>query len=175
MLYLIPEEQKKRILMSYYARIVQVGTWFLIGIFLVIGIASIPTILSLQTEVGTTEQKTAQLEEQISKAQAESTEADAILIAHKIEILKTQSEQDIRKRYIEISKVVQSVKGVTITSLTIDTLTKKIQIVTEVQNKDIAKDLVDALNKTTYTGATLPYSVLSEKSSFIFAQNLSYE
>lgn len=175
MLYLINEEQRKRITADYYARIAQVSVWFLVGIFLVIGIGALPTILLLQTEVSTSEQQIAQLEVEIEKAKSQSTEEDATAITNKIGILKTVSATDIRKRYLEVERVTESVSGVKITSLTIDSLSKKVQIITEIRNKDAAKELVDALNKTSYKGATLPYSVLSEKASFIFAQNLSYE
>lgn len=175
MLYLINEEQRKRILADYYARIAQVSIWFLVGIFLVVGITAMPTILLLQTEVKTSEQKIAQFEADIEQAKSQSTEEDAIKITNKIEILKSSSAADIRKRYLEVERVAESVSGVKITSLTIDSLTKKVQIITEIRNKEAAKELVDELNKTTYKGAQLPYSVLSEKASFVFAQNLSYE
>lgn len=175
MLYLINEEQRNRIIADYYARVAQVSVWFLIGIFLVIGIASLPTILLLQTEVRTSEQKIALLESEIQKAKSESTEEDATAITNKIEILKTVTSPDIRRRYIEVEKIVESIPGVKITSITIDSLAKNVQVITEIQSKETAKELVDALNKTTYKGANLPYSVLSERGSFTFAQNLSYE
>ena len=175
MLYLINEEQRKKIVADYYARVGQVIVWFLIGIFIVIGIAALPTILLLQTEVRTSEQRIAQYEAEVAKAKAESTEEDAAAITNKLEILKNVSALDIRKKYIEIERVAEAVPGIKITSVTIDALSKKVQIITEVRDKDAAKELVDAFNKTTYKGANLPYSVLSEKASFIFAQNLSYE
>lgn len=175
MLYLITEEQRKRITLNYYARVMQVVTWFVIGVFITIGVLSIPTIVLLQTEVSTSEQRISDLEYEIAKAKRESTEEDASMITNKIEVLKIVYAIDTRKRYMEIERIAESVGGVKITNLTIDTLAKTVQIITTVRDKESAKVLVDALNKTSYKGANLPYSVLSEKSSFIFAQNLKYE
>lgn len=175
MLYLITEEQRKRITLNYYTRVMQVITWFVVGVYVMIGILVIPTMILLQTEVKTSEQKISDLEYEIVKAKKENTEEGAKFITNKIEVLKLAYSTEARKKYMEIERVVQSVSGVKITSLTVDTLTKTVQIITTVRDKDSAKALVDVLNTTTYTGATLPYSVLSEKSSFIFAQNLKYE
>ncbi len=175
MLYLINQEQRKKITSDYLARVLQVVTWFLFGIFIVVGILSLPTILLLQTEVSTSEQKIIDLEGEIERAKSERTEEDATLITNKIEILKAMAPSDIRKRYLEIEQVIGLVPGVEITTLTIDSLSKNVQIITQVRDKESAKQLVDSFNKTAYKGAVLPYSVLSEKDSFIFAQNLSYE
>lgn len=175
MLYLINEEQRKKIITDYYIRVGQVVSWFLIGIFLTIGVLALPTILLLQTEVKTSEQKITNLETDIAAAKSMSAEEDATLITNKLEIFKIATTSDIQKRYIEIEKVAESVPGVFVTELNVNVLNKTVQIITEVEDKEAAKALVDMLNKTTYKGAVLPYSVLSEKDTFIFAQNLTYE
>ncbi|MES2985972.1 MAG: hypothetical protein V4686_02495 [Patescibacteria group bacterium] len=175
MLYLINEEQRKKIIADYYIRVGQVVSWFLVGIFLTIGVLAVPTILLLQTEVRTSEQKILNLEREIETAKDMSTEKEATVITNKLEIFKTATVSDIQKRYLEVENTVESVPGVLITGLNVNVLNKTVQIVTEVKDKEVAKDLVDVLNKTTYKGAVLPYSVLSEKGSFIFAQNLTYE
>lgn len=175
MLYLINEEQRKRIIGDYYTRVWQVVSWFLIGVFLMIGIFAIPTILLLQTEVQTSEEKIVQFEADVEKGKAESTEEDATKITNKLEILKTVYPVDIRRKYAEIERIVENVEGVRLTSVNIDALSKSVQIITIVRDKESAKTLVDTLNKTTYKGSNLPYSVLSQKASFTFAQNLTYE
>lgn len=175
MLYLINEEQRKKITGDYYTRVWQVVSWFLIGVFLMVGIFALPTILLLQTEVRTSEERIVRFESEVEKAKSESTEEDATKITNKLEILKTVYPVDIRKKYDELERIVENVDGVRLSSITIDALGKSVQIITVVRDKESAKALVDTLNKTTYKGSNLPYSVLSQKASFTFAQNLTYE
>jgi hypothetical protein len=175
MLYLIPDEQRKKIVTEYYARIAEVVSFFLVGIFLMIGILAIPTVLMLQTEVKNSEEKISALESGIAQAKNSNTEVDATRITNKINILKEVYSFDIRKKYIEIRGIIEGVSGAQLTSVTIDSLTKTVNIVTEVQGKEVAKTLVDTLNKSSYKGATFPYSILSQKGTFTFAQNLTYE
>ncbi len=60
-------------------------------------------------------------------------------------------------------------------SINIDSLSKKIVVSANIDNKNTANILVDKLNNTAYKGAELPYSVFSQSKNFILNQNLSYE
>ncbi|MES2622800.1 MAG: hypothetical protein V4576_00140 [Patescibacteria group bacterium] len=175
MLYLIHDEQRKKIIADYYARIVQVVTWFLVGIFIIVGILSLPTILLLQTEGRTSTDKIQQLEKDIEAAKSTSTEEQAAIITNKIDILRQTYPVSVQATYIDLERIAESISGVHINSINVDALTKNVQIVMEVRDKEVAKAVVDAFNKSKYKGATLPYSVLSEKATFTFAQNLKYE
>jgi Tfp pilus assembly protein PilN len=175
MLYLIHEGQRKKIVDSYYVQVWQSLLYVLLGVFCMIGILAIPTILLLQTEVEVTANQIDVLTAEIEQSESDDFEGEVAQIANKIDILKQVYPVDVRSVYLDIQKIVGSIPGIYIQSISVDALTKTIQLVTQVDDKEVAKSLVDVLQKTTYTGATLPYSVLSEKSSFTFAQNLSYE
>lgn len=175
MLYLIHEEQRKKIVDSYYVQVWQSLLWIFCGVFIVIGILVIPTIVLLQTEVKVTADQIDSLEAEIRQTESKDFEGEVTKITNKIDILQQVYPVDVRLIYIDIERIVGAVPGVHIERLSVDALTKTVQLVTEVQDKEVAKNLVDALQKTKYTGATLSYSVLSEKASFTFAQNLTYE
>lgn len=175
MLYLINEQQRKKIIGDYYANVWKVVSLFLFSIFIITGILAIPAVLLLQTEVKTSTDKVSLIESEIQKSKLDSAEEEAIKITNKVHLLIGVHVSDIAKRYENIQNIVSSVSGVSITKITIDTLTKSVSIVTQVRDKEVAKDLVDMVNKTKYKGANIPYSVLSEKASFSFTQNLTYE
>ena len=129
MLYLINEEQRKRIMKKYYGSVIQVISWFLIGLCVMIGILSIPTILMLQTEVRVSTDKITFSENEIQKVRAENPEEEAIVVTNKINILKDVYPSSIRDEYIAITEVLKSVPGVNVTTLTIDTITKSIHFI----------------------------------------------
>lgn len=175
MLYLIHDEQRKRIIDRYYTSVWKSVSWMLVLVCLVAGASAIPTILLLRTEGKVSESSIASLESELKNNTLEGSEAEVAKITNKIHILQDVNTTDVRKTYQNVERVVESIGGVRIISIHVDSVAKKIDIVTEVRDKKVAKDLVDALQKTSYKGANLPYSVLSERATFTFAQNLTYE
>lgn len=175
MLYLIHEEQRKRIVTAYYAQVWKSFMLIFICVCILTAILAIPTVLLLQTEVKITVDTIASLTSDIKQAESKDFESEVSKIQNKIRIFNEVPTADVRSIYIDIERIIEQVTGVRITSITVDSVTKTIQLTTEVQNKEVAKNLVDTLRKTRYTGSVLSYSVLSEKASFVFTQNLSYE
>lgn len=175
MLYLIHDEQRKKITDDYYICVWLSLSWALVIVFVIAAVSAIPTIVLLQTEVSVSRDRVAQLKAEIQASDSTGSEAEALKITNKINLLEQKAPVDVRKVYADITRITESVSGVRITGITVDSLSKSVQIVTQVRDKEVAKNLVDALKKTTYKGAELPYSVLSERASFTFAQNLTYE
>jgi hypothetical protein len=175
MLYLIHNEQRKKIVDNYYVQVWQSLLWALISVFIVIGVLAIPTVVLLQTEIRVTADQIDTLTSNIEQSKSENFEEDVSKITSKIHILKQTHPVDVRLIYLDMQNFIESVPGVNVQRVSVDSLTKTIQLVTKVQDKEVAKNLVDTLTKTVYKGASLSYSVLSEKASFTFAQNLTYE
>jgi predicted PurR-regulated permease PerM len=175
MLYLIHNEQRKKIVDNYYVQVWQSLLWALISVFIVIGVLAIPTVVLLQTEIRVTADQIDTLTSNIEQSKSENFEEDVSKITSKIHILKQTHPVDVRLIYLDMQNIIESVPGVNVQRVSVDSLTKTIQLVTKVQDKEVAKNLVDTLTKTVYKGASLSYSVLSEKASFTFAQNLTYE
>lgn len=175
MLYLIHEQQRKKVIQGYYARVLSVFMWACIVTSLLIAILAIPTIVLLHTETEIKRNLVKSLTEDIASSKSKDFENEVLRIQNKITILKQKYSSDARSVYMDIENIIASVPGVRITNITVDSLAKTIQLGTVVKDKEIAKKLVDVLQKTRYKGAVLSYSVLSEKSSFFFTQNLSYE
>jgi hypothetical protein len=175
MLYLIHEEQRKKIIAAYHARVVRVVTACLACIFVVAGVLTLPTLLLLQSEVRSSSYKIEQFERENATVSSTSSEAMAELVTGKIHILKQSRPSNVLELYADLERVAESQSGVKVQSITIDTLAKSAQIIMEVRDKEVAKAVVDEFNKSRFTGATLPYSLLSQKATFIFAQNLKYE
>lgn len=175
MLYLIHEAQRKNIVDKYYTQVWKSLLWVCCIVCLILAVLAVPTIILLQTEVSVTTDTIKLLETEIAEAESKDFEGKVAEISHKIDILKNTQPTRVYDIYQDITKIVQSVPGVYMQSVVVDTAQKNIQLVTRVSDKEVAKKLVDTLQKTSYTGAAVSYSVLSEKASFIFAQNLSYE
>ncbi len=175
MLYLIQDEQRKRIIDRYYTSVWQTVSWMFVLVCLIAGASAVPTILLLRTEGKVSESSIASLESGLQASTLAGSEAEVAKITNKINILQNVNTTDVRKTYQDVERVVESVGGVRLISIHVDSIAKKVDIVTEVRDKKVAKDLVDALQKTSYKGANLPYSVLSERATFTFAQNLTYE
>lgn len=175
MLYLIHEEQRKKIVDKYYTQVWQSLLWVFCTVFIIIGILVVPTILLLQTEVKVTTDTISTLESEIQLAESKDFEGEVSKITHKIDILKKIYPVDVYSVYLDVLRISEEVKGVQVKNISVDSLTKTIKLITEVQDKEVAKNLVDVLQKTIYKGAAVSYSVLSEKGSFTFAQNLTYE
>jgi hypothetical protein len=175
MLYLIHEEQRKRITNIYYTSVWKSVSGMLIVVCIVAGICAVPAVLLLRTEGKISEGNITLLESDLQDAKFAGSEAEVGKITNKIHILEKVDTTNVRKTYQDVQRVVESVSGVRVVSIRVDSLTKKVDLVTQVRDKNVAKDLVDALQKTSYKGANLPYSVLSERATFTFAQNLTYE
>lgn len=175
MLYLIHEQQRKKVIQGYYTRVLSVFMWACIGISLLVAILAIPTIVLLRTETEIKRNLVKSLTEDITTSKSKDFENEVLRIQNKITILKQKYSSDARSVYMDIENIIASVSGVRITNIIVDSLAKTIQLGTIVKDKEVAKRLVDTLQKTKYKGAVLPYAILSEKNSFFFTQNLSYE
>jgi hypothetical protein len=175
MLYLIHDQQRKKVIEGYYVQVFKIFMWAFIGTSFLIAILAIPTIVLLQTETQIKVGLVKSLTADIASSESKDFENEVLQIQNKITVLKQERSSDARGIYLDIENIVSTVPGVQITNLSVDSLTKTIQLGTDVRDKEVAKNLVDVLQKTRYKGAVLSYSVLSEKASFLFPQNLSYE
>jgi len=175
MLYLIHEEQRQKVIEGYYGQVWKSFLLVFLGVSFLTAILAIPTIILLRTEVEIKVDAVASLTSDIEAAESKDFESKVAHIQNKIRILRQAPPSDVRGIYVDVERIVEAVGGVRIVSISVDASTKTITLTTEVRDKEVAKKLVDTLQKTRYTGAVLSYSVLSEKASFIFTQNLSYE
>ncbi len=174
MLYLITTEQRKKIIDEYQARIWLVSSIALVLLVIIFFILSIPTILAMQSESSVLQSKIEPLETEQQNIQAESSKAGAVVITKNLGLLQSYSYKNVRDIYNDVIEVFEGVSGVSVQSITVDIVTKTVDITCLVRDKDVAKQLVDHIQTTKYTGANLPYNVLSEKASFIFNQKLTY-
>ncbi len=175
MLYLIHEQQRKKVIAGYYGQVLKSFTFVLLCVSILIAILALPTIILLRTEVEINVDAIETMTSEIEAAESKDFESNVSAIQHKIDILKQRPPSDVRAVYTDVQRIVDTVGGVYIMGISVDGLTKNIGLTTQVKDKEVAKKLVDVLQKTRYVGAVLSYSVLSEKGSFIFNQNLSYE
>lgn len=175
MLYLIHEEQRKKVIDRYYTHVLQTVLWVFVGVCSIVAILAVPTVILLQTEVKVTSDTISMLESDIRQAESKDFEGEVSKITNKIDLLKRIDTQGVHTVYSDIVRIVEGVSGVRIQNVSVDSLTKTIQLVMEVRDKEVAKNLVDVLQKTKYKGAEVSYAVLSQKASFTFPQKLTYE
>lgn len=174
MLYLITTEQRKKIIDEYQARIWLVSCIGLVILVAIFFILSIPTLLAMQAESRVLEQKMEPLQAQEQSIKEESTKEGAVAITKDLAILQLPAHTDVQGIYKDVVEVFQGISGVVVQDISVDTLTKTVDVTSLVRNKDVAKQLVDHIQTTKYTGANIPYSILSEKASFVFNQKLTY-
>ncbi len=174
MLYLITTEQRKKIIDEYQARIWLVSCVSLICLVVIFFIFSIPTLIAMQSESKTLAQKIAPLEAQEETMKLESTKEGAVAVTKDLAILQLPTRKPVRDIYNDVIEVFESIGGVVVQGVVVDTLTKTVDVTCLIRDKDVAKLLIDHINTTSYKGANLPYTILSEKTSFTFNQKLTY-
>jgi hypothetical protein len=174
MLYLITTEQRKKIIDEYQARIWLIAILGLISLAAVFFVLSLPTLLAMRSESAALNEKIEPLEAENRLMQAESTKEGAVAVTKDLALLQLPERKNVREIYTDIIQVFEGVSGVVVQSVSVDTVTKTINVICTVRDKDVAKALVDHIQTTGYAGADLPYTVLSERASFIFSQKLTY-
>ncbi len=174
MLYLITTEQRKKIIDEYQARIWSISVICLIFLAIIFFVISIPTVLVMRSESKILTEKLDPLEKETSLMQAESTKDGAVAITKDLSLLQLPKTTNVRDVYKDITQVFEGVSGVVIQNISVDIVSKTIDITSLVRDKDVAKALVDRIQTTKYKGANLPYTILSEKASFVFNQKLTY-
>jgi hypothetical protein len=176
MLFLITKKQKDKILDEYYSYLINIFTISVI-ILLIIFITSLfPTYLTMKIDKQILNDKLVPLQAEIDKNKTISVEKNSLSINDDISILSSSStNKNTVNIYNEIKTIYESVPNVGILSINVDTLSKKVAIVANIDNKNTANALVDKLNSSRYKGAELPYSVFTQSKSFVFNQNLNYE
>ncbi len=175
MFYLLSPKQKKKIQTEYWIKVSNLFSISLIVVYIiVIGLAT-PTVLKLYAELSTLNSQIEPLEHEISSTKVEVAKEGVTKILADVEILNKPNKEDISKIYKKFIEVVESVPGAKIQTVQVDLLSKSIQTTLFVRDKAVAQALVERIESEKYIGANLPYSVLSQKGSFVFAQKLSYE
>lgn len=175
MFYLLTEPQIKKIKREYWTRMFNLLTVSLFVVLLIAICLATPTIVRIYSELSALNSRIEPLQNEISTAEIEVAREGVSKILSDVEILNLPDKVDISKIYHRFVEVVESVPGAKIQTLNINTLSKSIQTVLLVRDKEVAQALVKRLTEEKYTGANLPYTVLSEKSTFTFNQKLSYE
>lgn len=175
MLYLITNEQRKKIIDEYQSKIWVVSCIGLVLLAIIFFVLSIPTILSIRAEANILAEKARPLEVEESLLNAESSNADSVMITKNIAILQLPIQKNIRDVYKDVVEVFESVSGVVVQTIDVDSVSKTVNVTSMVRDKEVAKKLVEQIQKTKYAGANLPYTVLSQKASFVFNQKLTYK
>lgn len=175
MFYLLSEPQKKKIQQEYYTKIVRLITTCLFVSFLIAICLAAPTVIRIYSELTGLNLAIQPLESQISTMKVEVAKEDVSKIVADVDILSLPQKGDISKVYTRFIEVVESIPGAKIQTISVDTLSKTIKTTLSVRDKDVAEELVKKITAEKYTGADLPYRVLSEKASFTFPQTLKYE
>ncbi len=175
MLFLITKKQKDKILDEYYSYLINVFIVSLIILFIILIVSLFPTylIMKVDREILTNKLTPLQTEKDLNKIQSE--DKNSLTVNDDISILSSSStNKNIVNIYNEI-KEIYNLPNVQILNISVDTLSKKILVIVNIDNKNTANILVDKLNNTRYKGAELPYSVFSQSKNFTFSQNLNYE
>ena len=175
MFYLLSKKQKEKIQTEYWVRVCNL---FSISV-LVVMVASIclatPTAIRMYSELSTLNSVVEPLQREITDSKLAVAKEGVNKILSTVDILNMPPRSDIALIYKRFIEVVESVPGVRINSIQVDTLSKTIQTDMLVKDKSVAQALVKRFEEEGYTGSVLSYSVLSQKGSFIFVQKLSYE
>lgn len=176
MLFLITKKQKEKILDEYYSYLINIFTVSLIILLIIFLTSLFPTHLTMKIDKKILTNKLIPLRAEIEKNKTESSEKSSLNVNDEISILSLGStNNNIVDIYKEIKEIYSSIPNVDILSVNIDTITKKVLVTANIDNKNTANILVDKLNSSRYKGADLPYSVFSQSKSFIFNQSLNYE
>lgn len=174
MLYLITTEQRKKIIDEYESRIWLVSCVGLVILVAIFFILSIPTILAMQAESKSLNEKVAPLEDEEKNMKEQSAKEGAVIITKNLALLQLSKEKNVRDIYKEVIEMFEGVSGVVIQNITVDTLSKTVDVTSLVRDKDVAKLLVDRIQASSYKGGSLSYDVLSQRASFVFNQKLTY-
>ncbi len=175
MLFLITKKQKDKILDEYHANLIYILTLSLVGLFIVFLISLFPSYLTMKVDRQILTDKVAPLQAQIDAYKADGEKNNSQGINNDISILSVGTKKDTIGIYKEIKSIYERIPNVQITSISVDMISKKVTVVANIDSKNTASILVDALNATRYKGADLPYSVFSQSKNFIFSQTLTYE
>ncbi|MEN9604577.1 MAG: hypothetical protein RJB39_262 [Candidatus Parcubacteria bacterium] len=175
MFYLLSTPQKKKIKQEYYSKVFRLLTTCLFITLVIAVCLAAPTIIKVYSELTSLNLAIQPLQDQISTMKVEVAKEDVSKILADVDILSLPPKPDISKIYVRLIEVVESVPGAKIQTVSVDTLTKTIKANLYVRDKDVAEALVKKITEEKYLGADLPYTVLSQKSSFTFPQTLNYE
>ena len=175
MLFLITKKQKDRILDEYHASMIYIFTLCLIGLFIVFLVSLFPAYLTMNVDRQILTDKISPLQAEIDQSKSETESNNAVGINNDISILSLGTKKDTVSIYNDIKGIYEGIPNIVLISINIDTLTKKVIIVANIDDKNTANLLVEKLKTTRYKGADLPYSVFSQSKNFIFSQTLTYE
>ncbi len=175
MLFLITKKQKDKILDEYHGNLIYIFTISLVVLFVIFLISLFPSYLTMRVDRQILTDKIAPLQLRIDYYKAESEKNNTAGINDDISILSLNPKKDTVAIYKEIKNIYQEIPNLQITSISVDSLSKKVTVIANIDNKNTANLLVDKLNSTRYKGADLPYSVFSESKNFTFSQTLTYE
>lgn len=176
MLFLITKKQKDKILDEYYSSLINIFIISIIILFVIFLVSLFPTYLTMKVDRQILTDKITPLQLENDKNKIESKEKNSLAVNDDISILSTDlTSKKTVSTYKEIKEIYNSVPNVEILSINVDSLSKKVFVVANIDNKNTANSLVDKLNASRYKGAELPYSVFSQSKSFVFNQSLNYE
>ncbi len=176
MLFLITKKQKDKILDEYYSYLLNILSTGIFILLVILLISFFPTYLIMKVDRQILTDKLSTLQNEIDKNKIQNEDKNSLNISNDISLLssdiKNKKTIDVNKEIIDIYKTIPNIK---ILSVNVDSLSKKVSITADIDNRNTANALVDKLNTTKFKGADLPYSVFSQNKNFIFNQNLSYE
>lgn len=176
MLFLITKKQKDKILDEYYSYLINIFTVSLFILLIIFIILLFPTYLTMKVDRQILTDKLTPLQIETDKNKTQSEDKNTLNVNDDISILSSSStNKNIVNIYNEIKDIYNNVPNVQILNISVDTLSKKVSVTANIDNKNTANILVDKLNTTRYKGADLPYSVFSQSKNFTFNQNLNYE
>lgn len=176
MLFLITKKQKDKILDEYYSYLINIFTISIIILLVIFLVSLFPTYLTMKVDRQILADKIIPLQLENDRNKTESKEKNSLEVNDDISILNTDlTSKKTINIYKEIKGIYSSIPNIEILSINVDTLSKKVFVVANIDNRNTANSLVDKLNLSRYKGAELPYSVFSQSKSFIFNQSLNYE
>lgn len=175
MLFLITKKQKDKILDEYYANLIYLFTLGIVGLFIIFLVSLFPSYLTMKVDRKIITDKIAPLQAQIDAYKIDSEKNNVDGVNDDIAILSVGAKKDTVEIYKEIKGIYGQIPNAQVTSISVDTASKKVVVVANIDTKNTASALVDLLNASRYKGADLPYSVFSQSKNFIFSQTLTYE
>lgn len=175
MFYLLSQKQKEKIQTEYWVKICNLFSISMVVIILASVCLAAPTAIRMYSELSTLNAYVEPLQREITDSKLAVAKEGVDKILADVDILNMPPKKDISSIYTRFIEVVESVSGVKVNSVNIDTLSKTIQAEMLVKDKSVAQALVKRFEEEKYTGSVLSYTVLSQKGSFVFAQKLSYE
>lgn len=175
MLFLITKKQKDKILDEYYGNLIRIFTLSIVVLFIMFLISLFPSYITMKVDRQILTDKIAPLQKGLDQSKGDGEKNNTVGINDDISILSLNPKKDTIEIYKQIKEIYQQTLNVQIINISVDSLSKKITVTANIDNKNTANLLVDKLNATRYIGADLPYSVFSQNKNFIFSQTLSYE